>query len=403
MVRKNNLISAIDIGSSSIKGLVVSKRQENGRLQVLSQVSVPSQGVRRGVVTDVALTSEAINEVVSKMRAEIRPQNFKTINISISGSHIFAKNGHGAVAISRADQKVSQDDIERVKEEAKNINLSFNQEILDIFPKEFSVDREAGLKDVFGMKGIKLEIEAIAICGLSHYIQKSVDALLGAGLEMSEMIVSPLAAARATLTPQQKDLGVALVDIGAQTTSIVVFEEKSLIHLAFLPVGSANISRDIAIALQADIDVAERIKIKFGSYIFKNKTKKEKIALGKDGFFVFDSKKMVRAGKARVVEILSLVNKELKKINRQGGLPAGVVLTGGGAKLPGLVDFAKKQFGLPVKLGLPTGIVGLDEDPILSTLAGLVMPYSTERAENEDGNPSKIKVLIKKLLQIFTP
>lgn len=403
MFRKNNLISAIDIGSSSIKGLVVSKKQETGRLEALSQISVPSQGVRRGVVSDPELVAEAINEVVTKMRAEIRPQNFRSIQVGISGTHIFAKNGHGAVAISRADQKVSQDDIERVKEEAKNVNLSFNQEILDIFPKEFSVDKEVGLKDVLGMKGIKLEVEAIAICGLSHYIQKSVDALLGAGLEMSEMIVSPLAGARAVLTPQQMDLGVALVDIGAQTTGIAVFEEKSLIHLAFLPVGSANISRDIAIALQADIDIAEQIKLKFGSYIFKNKTKKEKIALDKESFFTFDTKKMVRAGKARVVEILSLVNKELKKINRQGGLPAGIVLTGGGAKLPGIIDFTKKQLGLPVKLGVPTTIVGLEEDPSLSVVAGLVTPYSTEKIGEGSDNSRGIKILLEKLISIFKP
>ena len=403
MPKRNNIIAAIDIGSNSIKGLVVSNRAENGRIEALSQINTTSQGVRRGVVIDTDLVSEGISEVLTKMKAEVRPQQFKDIKINISGTHIYSKSGHGAVAISRADQKVSQDDIERVEEEAKNINLSFNQEILDIFPKEFSVDKETGLKDVLGMKGIKLEVEALAVCALSHYVQKSVDAVLGAGVEMSEMIISPLAAARAVLTPQQKDLGVVLVDIGAEITSMAVFEEKSLIHIAFLPVGSANITRDIAIALQADIDVAEQIKIKFGSHIFKNRSKKEKIALNKESFFVFDSKKMIRAGRARVIEILSLINKELKKINRQGALPAGIVLTGGGAKLPGLLDFTKKQLGLPAKIGISTGIVGIEEDTGLSVLTGLVMPHSKEREENNSNSFFAMKNIFRKIIKTFTP
>jgi cell division protein FtsA len=403
MARSNIIISALDIGSGSIKGIIAQKRRDREEIGVLSQVCIPSEGVKRGVVLDSDLVSERIIQALAKLRGEVKPQRFKEIFVNIGGSHIVSKLGHGAVAISRADQKVSPDDVERVIEEAKAINLTSNQEILDIFPEEFIVDSEAGLKDVIGMKGIKLEVNALALCVFSPYLQKLIGAILAAELEIAEIIPSPLAAAKSLLSPQQKELGTVLVDIGAETTGVAVYEDKNLIHLAVLPVGSAHITRDIAIAVQADIDVAEEIKKKFGTYIFQNKRKKEKINIGKGELFVFDTKKLVKAGRARVAEIFNLVSKELKKINKQEALPAGVILTGGGSKLPGIVNFVKKELKLPVRKGVPKGFIGLEEDPSYSVLCGLIM----KGIEEQNGHPSVLDrgvgSKIKRLFRIFIP
>jgi cell division protein FtsA len=401
MARNNNIIGAIDIGSGFIKGIVVQPKRGRQQIAVLSCVSIVSEGVSRGIIIDAEVVAEKLNQAFTKLKSEIKPHHLKDVFINIGGSHIISEPGHGAVAISRADQKVSPDDRDRVIREAKPVNLNPNQEVLRIFPQEFIVDNDAGLKDAVGMKGIKLETNVLAVCVFSPYLKKMVDTVLSTDIGITEVVPSPLAAAEALLTSQQKELGVIVVDIGSETTGIAVYEDKNLIHLAVLPVGSAHITRDIAIALQVEINLAEEIKKKFGSYIFQNRNKKEKIITEKGETFIFDSKRMVKAGRARVAEIFDLVAKELKKINRQEALPAGVILTGGGSKLPGIVDFVKKQLKLPVKKGVVREFIGLEEDPSYSTVCGLV---TTGIGQQEIGEPrmsgfvSRIKIFFKRFI-----
>lgn len=386
MAKRKNIITAFDVGSSTVKGLVVQKRSEQDKLGVLTHFSFPSEGLRRGIVVDVEACSRSIEKAALKLKTVAKPYKLDDVFVNINGSHVGSKETYGAVAISRADQRVSQEDIDRVIEEAKNINLPINQEPLDIFPREFIVDGEAGLTDIEGIKGIKLEVKGLAVSAFSLYVKKLTDAVVGADLNVGDVFVSPIAAARAVLSPRQKELGVAMVDIGAETIGIAVFEEKRLIHLAVLPVGSANITRDIAVALQTDVDIAEEIKKKFGSYIFKNKRKKEKIKITEEEIFEFDSQRMVKAGKARVSEILKLVGKELKKINKQEALPAGIVLTGGGSNLSGLSDFCKTQLRLPVKKGVCKDFVGLEDDSSLSVVSGLALLGSDDLETVKNGS-----------------
>jgi cell division protein FtsA len=397
---KSIIICALDIGSSSIKGMVAQKRRDAKEIEVLSFQKVPSFGVRKGMVID----SDKVCEKISKLKTLLQEglaKNIKDVYVNIGGYHIFVKNTHGAVAISRADQKVSREDIERVIEESRSISLPFNKEILEVIPKEFIIDGEGGIKDPFNLKGIKLEVESLAICAFSPYVKNLIDAVLCSDLEVAELIPSPLASAQAVLTPQQKELGVALVDIGAGSTGIAVFEEGSLIHLAILPVGSSHISNDIAIALQTEIEIAEKIKLKFGEYIFKKSRKKEKIEIGPNRSLSFSLSKIAKAGKARVAEIFGLIKKELKKISKADSLPAGVVLTGGGASLPGIVDFAKKELALPARIGVPKGFVNLKPNPSLSVLCGLVL----KGLENEEEGPKKRAFLqkIRKIFKSFMP
>jgi cell division protein FtsA len=324
----------------------------------------------------------------------------REVFVNIGGYHIVVKTGQGAVAISRADQKVSQEDIDRVIEEARSlVQLTSNQTIIDEFPIEYIIDNEPGIRDPLDLKGIKLEAKILAVCAFSPYIKNLETALMGADLD-GDMIPTPLACAQAVLTPQQKEAGVVLVDIGAESTGIAVFEEELLTHIAILPVGSSHISNDIAIALQTDIDVAEKIKNQFGAYIFKNSSKKEKIEMVPGEVFTFALNKMAKAGRARISEIFDLIKKEIKKAPKAGNLPAGVVLVGGGANLPGIVDFAKKELGLPARIAVPRGIIGLEKDPALATLYGLVLMGL--RAHEEEPTREMFP-FFKKVFKIFLP
>ncbi|MBU3918672.1 cell division protein FtsA [Patescibacteria group bacterium] len=402
IAKKKNIITAIDIGSSSIKGLVAQQRPDGQTLGVLTHFSLPSNGMRKGAVVDSDNVSEQIEKVVIKLKTIAKPHKLTDVYINLNGSHINSMEGYGAVAISRADQKVSYEDIERVNQEAKNINLPFNQEILEIFPTEYIIDGQTGLTEVEGMKGIKLEVRALAVSAFSLHVKKLIDAVLSADINIVEPIISPIAASRAVLTAQQKELGAAVVDIGAETTGIAVFEEKKMIHLAILPVGSDNITRDIAIALQTDIEIAEAIKKKFGGHLFKNKRKQEKIDITDGEIFEFDSKKMVKAGRARVSEILNLVSKELKKIKREQGLPAGIVLTGGGSNLSGLVGFTKDQLKLPVRKGVCIDLVGMEQDSAFSVASGLALLGADNRKSDDSGGSSSGTVF-RRIFETFKP
>jgi len=397
------IITAIDIGSSKIKGIVVQENETTPeKYQILSYWSLPSFGVRRGTVIDPDKVCEVLCKLKERLERESR-RKIKSVLVNIGGHHIFTKLTNGAIAISRADQKVSQEDIERVLDEAKAVNLPLNKEVLEIYPRQYIIDGEGGIKDPLGLRGIKLEVEALATCVFSPYLKNLVDAVLGAGLEIIDIIPSPLASAQAVLTPQQKELGVVLVDIGAGNTGIAVFEEGSLMHLAIFPVGSSHISNDIAIALKTEIDIAEEIKKKFGNLIFKNTNRKEKIKLESGEMFVFSTKDFTKAAKARIAEIFDLVKKELKKISKSGNLPAGVVLTGGGAKIPNIVDYVKKDLSLPTRVSVPKNFIGPDIDETFSTVCGLALIGLQEAEEEKSIFDSKPVKKLKKFFKIFIP
>lgn len=395
------IISTIDIGSSSIKALVCQKLEEKNQYQVIAHCLFKSEGVRRGAVIDPQKTEEVIKKVKSRLEA-IAHTKIKNVLVNIGGHHIFVKPVKGAVAISRADQKVSQEDIERVLDEAKATSLPLNKEVLDIYPKEYIIDEERGIKDPLGLKGIKLEMEGIVTCVFSPYLRNLTDAVLAADLNIIDVVPSPIADAYALLTPQQKELGVVLIDIGAGTTSMAVFEEGQLVHLTIFPVGSSNISNDVAIALKTEIEIAQKIKEEFGKLIFSKTNRKEKIKLETGDTFIFSTKDFSKAARARIEEIFDLIKKELKKISKYEKLPAGVVLTGGGSKIPGLVDYAKKELSLPARLGKLKNFIGPQLDERFSVVCGLAV-MGLEEERTEEGTGSKILRKIKRIFDILTP
>jgi len=399
---KNHIISGLDIGTGSIK-LLVAQKTSSSDLESLSLFKEPAVGVRRGVVIDIDGVSNILERVLGKVREETG-ERIDGVYINFGGSHIFCTPSHGTVAVSRADQKISEEDIERVLEAAKAFSLPSNKEILDVFPQSFILDGER-VKEALGMEGVRLEAEVLVVCGFSPYFKNLTQAVLNAGFSLQDIIPSPIAAARACLSPRQKELGVALLDIGTGTSGLAVFEEGNLIHLAILPIGSANITYDIAIGLKTDIDVAENIKKEYGSCISNKKERREKIKITEPETLIFTRKMLTGIIEARASEIFREMNKELKKISRESLLPAGIVLTGGGAKLPKIVELAKKELKLPCGIGKPQGFLNLEKDPSFSTVCGLVLEGVDLEAGRDLSVFGRMNLgsRIKKIFRIFIP
>lgn len=400
------IITGLDIGTNSIKMLSVAKRSKEGEPEVLSQHQEISFGVRKGVVIDVNKVAEIIASLAEKNKQDCE-RKIEMVYASIGGGHISCTFSHGLISVSRADRKISEEDIERVLQNAQIFPLSGNKEIIEIFPSEYLVDGEKGIKEAVGLEGVRLEVNILALCGFSPYLKNSTQAILNSGIQSNYLIFSPLASARAVLTPREKELGVLLLDIGAGTTNLVVFEEGGLIHTAVLPVGSANITSDIAICLKTDIDIAEKIKLEFGTCDTSQKSSKDekKIKIEGEELLSFSKKTLHEIIEARVSEIFEFVNKELKKIARQELLPAGVVLTGGGAKLPGIKQLAKKELKLPCRIGVPRGFPPSLEDPVFSVVCGLILEGMDTEGESESSSiiRSGLKNNLKKLFKIFIP
>ena len=403
MFGNNHSIVSLDIGTSTIKLLVVSKESEGSEFNVLSQVTIPSSGVRKGVVVKPTKVAEEVRSAIEEAQVS-SGQKINSVYSSINGSHLTAVFSKGVIAVSRADREISQEDIDRAIQNAQTISLPANKEIIDAFPREFIIDGEGGIKEPLGMKGTRLETEVLLLYAFSPYLQNLTKAILGAGLQITDIRACPVAASEAVLTPQQKELGVALVDIGADTTGLAVFEEENLIHTAIFPIGGSHITNDIAIGLRCDINLAEKIKKEFGSCLLrrdkKEKYRRDKIKIPEN--LSFSRKMLVGIIEARVSEIFEQINKELKKISRQKLLPAGIVLAGGGAKLPRIVDLAKRELKLPCRIGKPKGFIGLEEDPRLAVVCGLVLGGIGSGREFGDFGGGLISK-VKKFFRIFIP
>ena len=374
---RGNIVTGLDIGTHSIKALTVQKKQKGW--EVLSYAEIPSFGLRKGAVVNVEETSKNVQMIMSGLEKDCN-KRISSVFVNIGGSHLYVMPSDGIISVSRADQRISKEDVERVLQATKAINISRNDEVLDVIPKEFIIDDQKGIKQPIDLTGIRLEAKVLLLCVFSPYFVNLTQAVLNSKIQIDDVIPSPIAAAKSVLTPQQKELGVALIDIGASTTSLAVFEEGELIHLAVFPIGSANITNDIAIGLKTDVSVAESIKKQHGTCVF-TKIEKVKTVQSKKKIEIFDKssslnftkKDLVEIIEPRVSEVLDLVQKELKKIGRQELLPGGIVLTGGGAKIPKIKELTKETLKLACEIGIPKQIIGIQEDPALATVAGLVL------------------------------
>lgn len=350
-----NIITGLDVGSANVRIVVgqVVKGNEAEQLNIIGVVEVPSQGLNKGSVVSIEDVVSSISACLEKAERMIGLPVGQAW-VGIGGTHINAQESNGVIAISRTNGEIQENDVERVIEAARAVAAPVNYEVLHVIPKNFSIDNQTGVKDPLGMSGIRLEVATQVIRGLSSQVKNLTKCIYRTGLDINDIVFSGLASAEAVLTVRPKELGVALVDIGAATTKMMVFEEGDLVHVTVLPIGSDHVTADLAIGLQTSLDVAERLKLEQGSALPGNFTKTDEVNLRDFGGEnqVFSKKYISEIIEARVEELFEKVDQELQKINRSGLLPAGLVLIGGGAKLAGLVEVGKRKTMLPVALGI---------------------------------------------------
>jgi cell division protein FtsA len=298
--------------------------------------------------------------------------------VGISGTHIISQDSKGVVAAAKPDGEITEEDVERAVDAARMVAPPLNYEVLHVLPRSFTVDGQEGIKNPVGMTGIRLEVDTQIIYGVTAHIKNITKAVYRTGIDIDDLVLSILAAGGAVTTSRQRDLGVAVVDIGGSITTLVVYEGDEVVHTATIPIGSEHVTNDLAIGLRTSIDVAERVKIGYtdcGSRLF---TKKDIVDLGSLGAETSEEvslKHISEIAEARVTEILEKVDTELRAIHRSKLLPAGIILTGGGAKISGLVDLAKDVMELPASIGYPIEIPSISDkvnDIAFTTAVGLV-------------------------------
>lgn len=398
MAGNKNILTSLDIGSNQVR-MVVGQILPDGRIKVIAAADTPSQGISKGNIVNLEDAVSCISETVEKCERMSNVRVEKTI-VGISGANIRTVMSKGLVAVAKANSQVEQSDIERALDLAEKTTTLPNYEVLHTLPVAYNLDEQKNIKDPLGMTGIRLEAEAQVVMVLSSQMKSIEKCLYRAGLDYEEApILSILATAEAVLTTKQKESGVAVVNIGASLTSMVVFEEGVILHTAVLPVGAGYITNDLAIGLKTSIDIAEVVKLDHAQALSENISKREEVDLHKyseaepKGSYVF-KKDIAHIAEARMEEIFEMIDTELKKIDRSGKLPSGIILTGGGAKLPLIVELAKKVLNLPVFLGRPSEnnfilVVDKVNDMSYTTALGLLL-LARNNMENGGGLMSKI-------------
>lgn len=378
IMAKERVIASLDIGSAKIRTVVAiaESGQERGVPNVIGVGLSPSLGIRRGQVIDV---EELIHNIISSLEDAERMAGvpINHVFVGMSGSHIEAFDSRGVIAISGAE--ITVDDVARVLEAAQAVSIPPNRRILHIEPKAYAVDEQRGIKNPVGMTGIRLEVEAHIITGHVQHVKNIEKCVAQAGVDVDALVPATIAAAEATLTKRQKELGVAVIDVGAGCTSLSVYEEGTILHSVSLPIAGESVTNDIAIGLRTSVDTAERIKIEFGSVLPQEISEREMIDLSSVSRVdtqTVSKRYMAEIMQARYHEIFTLIREELARVGRSGMLPAGAVLTGAAVKVPGVLDLARDVLGLPVQMGFPVDIGGVIEkvdDPAFATGLGTLV------------------------------
>lgn len=375
---KSRLIVGLDVGSSKIRTVVCTLEEKGSTPNIIGVGVALSMGLRKGSVIDV---EETINSISSSLEDAERMagEPIHNVFLGIGGTHLASQDSKGVIAVSHSGNEITEDDVDRVLEAAQAVSIPSNRRILRIIPKSFSVDEQKGIKYPVGMTGIRLEVDAHLVTGLIPAVKNIEKCVHQAGVDINDIIPTGLAASEAVLSKRQKELGVAVIDIGCGGTSLSVFEEGTTLHTAVIPVGGENATNDIAIGLRTSIDTAEKIKVEYGTCFPDDVSDRETIdlsLLSKIDTQTVSKRQLAEILQARYHEIFILVKDELSKIHRDGMLPAGIVLTGSATKMPGTVDLAREILNLPVQIGFPQnyeGVVDKIDDPSYATSIGLAI------------------------------
>jgi cell division protein FtsA len=374
---KSKIVSSIDIGSSKIAVLIAQFHDEDtlGKIHIVGASSAKSRGVRKGQIVNIDEAVSAINEAVESAE-RMAGYNISKAWVSVGGSHIGSQNSHGVVAVSQPQGEISAEDSRRVLEAARAVSLPVSSEIIHVLPREYTVDSQEGVRDPVGMTGVRLEVDTHIITGSSPVIKNLSKCISEIGCDVNGLVFSGLAAGDAVLSDTEKELGVILVDIGGGTMSIAIYVEGALSYSHVIPVGAANVTKDLAAGLRISLDSAEALKIFMG----KDKTKDDDIdisSLNLPEELKTVSRKTLVEGiiRPRLNEMFQLISGEVKKSSLYGLTPSGLVISGGGALTVGLIESAKRIMGMPVRIGIPTNLSGLVDEvdnPSYAVSVGLI-------------------------------
>ena len=390
MDNNNRFVTGLDAGTENVRAVIASVNND-GKIAIVGYNEGKSAGMRKGIPANLAGPAGAIDKMLGDAE-RMGGYDVRSAYVSINGSTVISTHTEGMIAVGNAEHEINGEDLNRVEDVAVSGRIPANRDVLDVIPLEYALDGQGGIKDPLGMAGARLEIRANVISALTPNCENLKRATMNADVEALRLIPSVVAAAKAVLTERQKENGVAVIDFGATTTSIAIYEEGDLQYIGVVPVGSNNITNDLAIVLAIAPDLAEEIKTRFITGSFHT-DKSPAIKVGKHGERAFERKEVEDVVIARLEEIFDEVRKKLKAAHYDQRLPEGIVLTGGGAKMRDIEIFAKKCLEAAVTIGVPQGLDGVSkaiEKPEFATAVGLALIAAEDaQYQNPTGKKSK--------------
>lgn len=390
MDNNNHFVTGLDVGTENVRAVIASVNSE-GKIAIVGYNEGKSAGMRKGIPANLAGPAGAIDKMLGDAE-RMGGYDVRSAYVSINGSTVISTQTEGMIAVGNAEHEINGEDLNRVEDVAVSGRIPANRDVLDVIPLEYALDGQAGIKDPLGMAGARLEIRANVISALTPNCENLKRATMNADVEALRLIPSAVAAARAVLTDRQKENGVAVIDLGAATTSVAIYEEGDLQYVGVVPIGSNNVTNDLAIVLAIAPDLAEEIKTRFITGSFHT-DKSPAIKVGKHGERTFERKEVEDVVMARIEEIFDEIRKKLKAAHYDQRLPEGIILTGGGAKMRDIEIFAKKCLEAAVTIGVPQGLDGVSkavEKPEFATAVGLALIAAEDsQYQNPTGKKSK--------------
>jgi cell division protein FtsA len=357
---RETVLVGIDAGTTKVTTLI-GEVARSGDVNIIGYGIGPSAGMKKGMVANI---DQTVNSIAASIEKAERLSGYKISSafVGVGGSHITSQNSRGVVAVSGHKREVSREDVGRATDAARAVQVPSNRELLHVIPRGFIVDGQDGIKDPLGMSAVRLEVDTHIVAGAATSVQNLSKCITQANVQIDELVINSIAAAEAVLTDTEKDLGVVVADIGGGTTDIAIFADGAIYHSAVLPVGGINVTNDVAIGLRTSLNLAEEIKIRHGSANLADVQPEELLnvaVLGEEDGQTIQRKRLSEIIEARMGEIYQLIHEEVKRSGHGGMLPAGAVLTGGGARLNGAADLAREVLQMPVRIGAPQGVGGL--------------------------------------------
>jgi cell division protein FtsA len=406
MAKNEKYIVGIDIGTTKIC-CIISERMDESRLEIIGVGNVPSRGMRKGVVVNLEETIKAIKMAVEEAELMSGIAVEKAF-VGLAGGHIRSFNSRGVVAVSGKDKNITKEDIKRVIDHAEAVSIPQEREIIHVLPQEFIVDDIGGIEDPTNLIGSRLEVNVHIVTAMITSLQNIVSSVNNAGIEVEDIILEQLAASEAILSKDEKELGTALIDIGGGTTNLALFERGALWHSIVIPIGGDHFTNDIAVGLRASIPDAEKVKRKNGCALDALIEEDEAIeipTIGANKPKIVSKKVLSGIIQPRTEEIFEIIHDEIRRSGLESYLNAGIVLTGGGCIMDGMVEIAEQIYDMPVRRGVPMNIGGLVDvvsSPAFSTGIGLVLYGHKFGTALSKKPPTIIKKIFRKFQETFT-